>query len=131
MECLELNTLDLRYRVPPAKGEAAGREILGGVTTTFAAADVNAIMGPSGSGKSTLLEVVSMTRTVGTMAGDVLIDGMPMRGGGADAAALEAWEAANPTYGMLCRQLYDVLRDSPRGDGGEYSDESDGDDAPS
>ena len=50
---------------------------------------------------------------------------------GADAAALEAWEAANPTYGMLCRQLYDVLRDSPRGDGGEYSDESDGDDAPS
>ena len=98
MECLELNTLDLRYRVPPAKGEAAGREILAGVTTTFAAADVNAIMGPSGSGKSTLLEVVSMTRTVGTMAGDVLIDGMPMRGGGADAAALEAWYGRNSTF---------------------------------
>ena len=84
--------------MPPAKGEAAGREILGGVTTTFAAADVNAIMGPSGSGKSTLLEIVSMTRTVGTMAGDVLIDGMPMRSGGADAAALEAWYGRNSTF---------------------------------
>lgn len=68
--------LTLRNVVATAAGRA--EPILKGISTAVAAGTVTVVLGPSGSGKSTLARC--MVGIWPTMAGEVLLDGLPVNG---------------------------------------------------
>ena len=68
--------LTLRDVVATAAGRA--EPILKGISTAVAAGTVTVVLGPSGSGKSTL--ACCMVGIWPTMAGEVLLDGLPVNG---------------------------------------------------
>ena len=63
---------DVRFRYPDSE-----RDVLDGIDFQVAAGETVAIVGPTGSGKSTI--VALLARLYDPAAGDVLIDGVPVR----------------------------------------------------
>jgi len=74
-------------RIEDLRAEAAGREILRGVTLLVRSGEVHAVMGPNGSGKSTLAHVLMGRPGYRVLGGTVTLDGV-------DLLALPTWQRA-------------------------------------
>ncbi|MGC8463236.1 MAG: Fe-S cluster assembly ATPase SufC [Acidimicrobiales bacterium] len=74
-------------RIEGLRAEAAGREILRGVTLLVRSGEVHAVMGPNGSGKSTLAHVLMGRPGYRVLGGTVTLDGV-------DLLALPTWQRA-------------------------------------
>jgi ATP-binding cassette subfamily B protein len=68
----EIEFRDVRFRYPNAE-----RDVLHGITFRVPAGQTAALVGPTGSGKSTI--VALLTRRYDPTAGDVLLDGVPLK----------------------------------------------------
>ena len=77
-----LSFKNVRYSVMlPGREGGNALHVLKGVSGVLRPGTLTAIMGPSGCGKSTLLDVLADTKSVGTISGDVRLNGAE-RGGG-------------------------------------------------
>ncbi|QKX61137.1 uncharacterized protein TRUGW13939_08284 [Talaromyces rugulosus] len=65
---------DLKYDVPVPGGT---RRLLNSVFGYVQPGKLTALMGASGAGKTTLLDVLAARKSIGVIAGDILIDGKP------------------------------------------------------
>lgn len=77
---------DLTYRA-----RAKGRKLLNEVTLTLPSNCLTGILGPSGAGKSTLLDLISMRRSVGTVKGSIMINGISAVDNTPDSAEIRHW----------------------------------------
>jgi len=67
----------LNLALPSRRGGHPPRVLLRDVTGSFVSGSVTAVLGGSGGGKTTLLDIVAGRRRIGTLSGDVLVDGAP------------------------------------------------------
>lgn len=68
---------DLKYSVShPEKGEI---KLLKGITASFRPGVLTALMGASGAGKTTLLDCLANRKTGGSITGEILVGGQPMK----------------------------------------------------
>lgn len=65
---------DLCYTVPVPEGEI---QLLNHIFGYVKPGQLTALMGASGAGKTTLLDVLASRKSIGVIAGDVLVDGKP------------------------------------------------------
>lgn len=72
--------------------------VLDGISLNIDAGEVVVVVGPSGSGKSTFLRCINVLETIND--GDLLVDGLSVKGGAARCArsgARPAWCFSNST----------------------------------
>jgi len=67
---------DICYDVTASKGSAKIR-LLDNVNGVFRPKKMTALMGSSGAGKTTLMDVIAMRKSIGTVTGEILVNGFP------------------------------------------------------
>ncbi|GAX73384.1 hypothetical protein CEUSTIGMA_g837.t1 [Chlamydomonas eustigma] len=62
----------------PVRTHVRNVKVLSAVYGKALSGDMQALLGPSGAGKSTLLDMLAMRKTVGTLTGEILLNGRPV-----------------------------------------------------
>ena len=103
------------------------RAVLRGVSGAARPYELQAVLGPSGAGKSTLLDILAGRKSVGRLAGEVRVNGLPAAGFQRHAAYVPQEDAflATMTVAETCR-LHAALtlpRGTPRAHAARRTDE--------
>ncbi|KFH67291.1 hypothetical protein MVEG_06026 [Podila verticillata NRRL 6337] len=70
---------DLDYVVPYKADPSGQKQLLDGIAGLVKPGTMTALMGSSGAGKTTLLDVLAQRKSMGTVTGQVEVDGEPLR----------------------------------------------------
>jgi len=70
---------NLDYVVPYKADPSGEKQLLTGIAGLVKPGTMTALMGSSGAGKTTLLDVLAQRKSMGTVTGQVEVDGMPLR----------------------------------------------------
>ncbi|WP_411034957.1 taurine ABC transporter ATP-binding protein [Shinella sp. BYT-45] len=94
MSVLTFRNVSLRYPPRAGRSEAAQNLVLDGINLQIASDELVAIIGRSGSGKTSLLNLAA--GFLEPTAGTITVDGVPIRGPGADRAVVFQDDALYP-----------------------------------
>ncbi|CAK9830397.1 ATP-binding cassette subfamily G member 4 [Anthophora retusa] len=75
MAPVDIEFNDLTYTIP--YGKKGSKVILRGICGQFRSGELSAILGPSGAGKSTLINVLAGYKAIGSITGQITINGQP------------------------------------------------------
>ncbi|KAF9416671.1 hypothetical protein BGZ94_010157 [Podila epigama] len=70
---------NLDYVVPYKADPSGKKQLLNGIAGLVKPGTMTALMGSSGAGKTTLLDVLAQRKSMGTVTGQVEVDGVPLR----------------------------------------------------
>jgi ABC-type multidrug transport system ATPase subunit/ABC-type multidrug transport system permease subunit len=70
---------NLDYIVPYKADPSGKKQLLNGIAGLVKPGTMTALMGSSGAGKTTLLDVLAQRKNIGTVTGQVEVDGVPLR----------------------------------------------------
>jgi taurine transport system ATP-binding protein len=94
MSILTFRNVSLRYPPQPGRKGAVEKRVLDGINLQVASDELVAVIGRSGSGKTSLLNLAA--GFLAPSAGTITVDGIPVRGPGADRAVVFQDDALYP-----------------------------------